>query len=397
MREGWRTCALGNVCEVIAGQSPPGATVNVDGVGLPFAQGSADFGPTSPITTTWSTGSRKEAAVGDVLMSVRAPVGDINRACERMGIGRGLCAIRAGSGVLNDYLALALEYSRAELRRQSSGGMFASITTSAVKGLNIPLPPLAEQRRIVDLVGAVDDQIEASSTALARANAARVATIDELISFQPNGSCPKRPVRKIGSVSREVTVGFVGPQSHLFVDHGVPLLRGVNIRESGLNWSDVKRIPSDVHHRWKKSALTAGDVVLVRVGYPGTACVIPDGLGECNAASLVIVRPDTKMVDPHYVATFFNSPKGKRAVMRRLVGGAQQVLNTKTVADLEMPVPHLAEQHRIVAIVGEFDHYIDRLQVASERIRAARSALLSDLLSGNHQIPAPYDRLLDAV
>ncbi len=80
-------------------------------------------------------------------------------------------------------------------------------------------------------------------------------------------------------------------------------------------------------------------MAIVRVGYPGTACVVPKGLGDINAASLVIVRPNSKLLNSHWLELVLNSPWGKSAVQSRLVGAAQQVFNTKTAAELEIPYP----------------------------------------------------------
>jgi len=106
---------------------------------------------------------------------------------------------------------------------------------------------------------------------------------------------------KLEDVSDDITVGFVGSMSSLFIDRGVPLLRGQNIQPGRLDLTNLKYISPETHQKWKKSALKAGDVVIVRVGYPGTSCVIPEGMGDLNAASLVIVRPNKGKLDSHFL------------------------------------------------------------------------------------------------
>ena len=100
----WETKSLGEVCGVIAGQSPDGADFNDQREGLPFYQGKKDFGPRflqSP--RVWTRTVTKEAQPGDILMSVRAPVGPINLPEERICIGRGLAAIRPSRHVDRDF------------------------------------------------------------------------------------------------------------------------------------------------------------------------------------------------------------------------------------------------------------------------------------------------------
>ena len=167
---------------------------------------------------------------------------------------------------------------------------------------------------------------------------------------------------KVKNLAEYITVGFVGSMSSLFVEDGVPLLRGQNIHEYSLNLTNLKYISQETHTKWKKSALMPGDVVIVRVGYPGTACVIPNGIGELNAASLVIVRPDPKKLDANFLCYVINSPWGKAQVSGRLVGAAQQVFNTQTAAELEISCPPLPTQQRIAGILSAYDELIENSQ-----------------------------------
>jgi type I restriction enzyme, S subunit len=181
------------------------------------------------------------------------------------------------------------------------------------------------------------------------------------------------PWVRVREVSEKVTVGFVGSMSKYFVDDGVPLLRGQNIQPFSLNLTNLKFIPKEIHEKWRKSSLEAGDVVIVRVGYPGTAAVIPTGLGPLNAASLVIIRTDKSKLDPSFLANVLNSPWGKATVQGRLVGAAQQVFNTNTAADLEIPYPPLPTQRRIASILSAYDDLIEnntrRIAILEEMAR----------------------------
>src|SRR5437899_3338432 len=96
---GWSHAKLEEVSTLIAGQSPPGTSYNEDGVGLPFFQGKAEFGDTYPTPRKWCTAPKKIAEPGDVLVSVRAPVGPSNLCVETSAIGRGLAALRPHQGI----------------------------------------------------------------------------------------------------------------------------------------------------------------------------------------------------------------------------------------------------------------------------------------------------------
>lgn len=168
MNGGWSAAPIGSVCNVIAGQSPPGDAYNDHGDGLPFYQGKKEFTDRYlGAPSVWTTYVTKRAMAGDILMSVRAPVGPINETREEICIGRGLAAIRNGRDIDRDYLWYALSWLQPEIAG-SDGAVFPSINKSQIEALEIPLPPLEEQTRIVavlDLAFAALDRARANAEA----------------------------------------------------------------------------------------------------------------------------------------------------------------------------------------------------------------------------------------
>lgn len=140
---------MGDIAEVISGQSPEGKYYNQNGEGVPFYQGRTEFGDmyiNSP--KFWTTNSTKLAKRGDILMSVRAPVGPVN-ICdfEQICIGRGLAAIRSNN-VNNMYLYWFLK-SMENVIKGNGGAIFESINREQIKDILIPLPSIEDQKRIV--------------------------------------------------------------------------------------------------------------------------------------------------------------------------------------------------------------------------------------------------------
>ena len=166
MKAGWQSRIIGDVCEVIAGQSPEGKYYNNECKGIPFYQGKKEFSDKfigKP--TTWTTNITKEAKEGDILMSVRAPVGPVNFSTERICIGRGLAAIRATKDISRDFLFYFLQKHEKELVG-NTGAVFNSINKAQIENLPLPLPPLPEQQRIVSILDEAFEDI-----AIATANA----------------------------------------------------------------------------------------------------------------------------------------------------------------------------------------------------------------------------------
>jgi type I restriction enzyme, S subunit len=151
----WQIRKLGEISIVIAGQSPDGRFYNKTGNGLPFYQGKKEFGEKyigKP--TTWTTEITKKALNGDILMSVRAPVGPTNITTDEICIGRGLAAIRIGKEIDREYLFSFLRLYESEIIG-NTGAVFDSITKKQIENLEIPLPPLPEQHRIVKILNEV--------------------------------------------------------------------------------------------------------------------------------------------------------------------------------------------------------------------------------------------------
>jgi len=163
--KGWEWVPLGQYCHVEMGQSPPSADYNTRGKGLPFFQGKADFGATYPTSRYWCTRPTKLARPGDVLLSVRAPVGPTNIAHVECCIGRGLAALRPLASAPTRFLLWMVRAFSADLEALGTGTTFAAISRGNIDPFLVPVPPLAEQHRIVaridELMGLLD-QLEAA-------------------------------------------------------------------------------------------------------------------------------------------------------------------------------------------------------------------------------------------
>jgi restriction endonuclease S subunit len=166
---GWKWTELSNFCEIILGQSPDSSTHNEEGVGLPFFQGKAEFGDMYPTIKKWCSEPKKIARKDDVLISVRAPVGPTNICPENACIGRGLAAIRGKNNISSRLILYMLRTFQERIREGATGTTFEAITGDKLKNLILPLPPLADQQRIVDKIEELFTQLDAAEAALLRA------------------------------------------------------------------------------------------------------------------------------------------------------------------------------------------------------------------------------------
>ncbi len=159
----WKVVRLGdkNFFNVIMGQSPPSQTYNSNKEGLPFLQGKADFGEIYPSPKIYCSKPIKVAIKDDVLLSVRAPVGDVNLAPFKCCIGRGLAAIRTNKEKVEPlFLFYFLRFRHKSFVSLSTGSTFKAIKKETIENFSLPLPPLSEQKKIVEILMEVDKKLE---------------------------------------------------------------------------------------------------------------------------------------------------------------------------------------------------------------------------------------------
>ena len=179
-----------------------------------------------------------------------------------------------------------------------------------------------------------------------------------------------------------ISVGIVIKPTQYYVveEQGVRAFRSANIGEGFVRDSDWIHISEDGHAKNKKSALKANDILIVRTGYPGTACLLPPEYEGSNCIDIIFARPDPEQVVPAYLCTFTNSEYGKKQVLDGSGGLAQQHFNVGAYKKLKLPLPPLFEQRRIAETLETWDRAIETVEALIANARAQKQALMQQLL-----------------
>lgn len=180
----WKITNLGNkeLAEIIMGQSPPSSTYNREGKGLPFLQGKMEFGEVYPSPVLYCSQPIKIAEPNDVLISVRAPVGDVNIAPYRLCIGRGLAAIRFNLNRVNhQFYFYYFQKIKNLLENLGKGSTFKAITKEDLENLKVPYPSLSEQQKIAEILSTVDKKLEIEKTEKAKLERIKQGLMDLLL------------------------------------------------------------------------------------------------------------------------------------------------------------------------------------------------------------------------
>ena len=155
---------LGEIAEITMGQSPKSQYYNNTGDGIPFLQGNRTFGFKKPIFDTYTTHITKTAKAGDVIMSVRAPVGDLNITPKDICIGRGVCSLRMKNGN-QEFLYYMMKYYVNHLLKRESGTVFGSVNRHDIETLEIDIPEDENvQKKMARYLSMIDEKIELNSS-----------------------------------------------------------------------------------------------------------------------------------------------------------------------------------------------------------------------------------------
>jgi type I restriction enzyme S subunit len=274
------------------------------------------------------------------------------------------------------------------IEAKGTGSTFKAISKSIINEIEIPLPPLPIQRRIV----AVLEQGEVVKHQRQEADALTGALLQNM--FYAMFGDPVRNEKgwdfaKIDEICDEITVGIVVRPASYYVESGIPAFRSLNIRPDSLDLESLVHIKSlDNDAILSKSKIRSGDVLVVRTGYPGTACVVPPEFDGANCIDLIILRPKKQIVDCNYLSRFLNSDYGKALTLAGNTGLAQQHLNIGAIRQVKIPLPPLPLQQQFARVVQEVERIRDRQVESGREIEGLCEGLMQrafngDLVTGN--------------
>jgi len=221
--------ALKDVCKINMGQSPKSSSYNENGEGIPFFQGNADFGERYPVTRVWCNAPTKIANAGDILISVRAPIGALNYAKEECCIGRGLAAITPDPGKFStEFIFWLLRGKNAELNSKGTGSTFKAIGRKVLEETLVPDYGFKQQHICAENLEKVYAIIQMRKQELLKLDELIKARFVEM--FGDPVKNDKGFDSKLGSDVFKLSNGKFVPESKRF-DSGIPVYGG-----NGISW-----------------------------------------------------------------------------------------------------------------------------------------------------------------
>lgn len=407
--EKWGISRMKYCTDIIMGQSPNGEDINDFGTVL-FMQGNREFGPVYPRPTVYCDKCTKHSRIGDILMSVRAPVGAINMADKVYGIGRGLCSIKACS-IEKDYLKYTLIKSVCDLQSYSTGSTFDAVTTEFLNNFSLVLPSISEQQAIATYLdekcGEIDSLISLQEEMISELQAYKQSVITEAVTkgLDSNATMKDSGVEWIGMIPEEWSIEFLskiiwlrarlgwkGLKAEEYVEEGFPFLSAFNIVNNKLKWEGLNFINQERYEESPEIKLSIGDVLIVKdgAGIGKTARIdqLPEGGATVNS-SLGVITPSEKL-DYKYLHYFLLSNSFQNIIGFIKNGMGVPHLTQENMKSVLITTPPLSEQQAIASYLDEKTSQIDSLialkQEKITELKDYKKSIIYEYVTGKKKV-----------
>jgi type I restriction enzyme, S subunit len=379
----WEVKSLGNVSKVVMGQSPDSKNYFEYEIGLPLLQGNADIKERKSIKRIWTNQITKTCEKGDIVMSVRAPVGTIARASFKSCIGRGICSIQPNDFVVSDFLYSFLENYESNWSSLSQGSTFESINGDDIKLLKIPIPPLPEQQKIATILSTWDIAINNCIATLKELSRRKRWLANELLF--------KSHLLFKGEKSKEQSLlKLVDRIKHSFVPEPNKLYKQIGIRSHCKGIFYKEEVTGTMLGN-KSVFHIEPDCFIVNIVFAwehAIAKTTTNEIGMIASHRFPMYKPKEGLLDLNYMLHFFKSKKGKDLLELASPGGAgrNKTLGQSEFLKLQIPVPSFQRQQLIAEILDKADYEITLYQQKLEQMQQQKKGLLQQLLTGKTRV-----------
>ena len=368
--------ALKDIAHITMGQSPESESYNDEKVGIPFFQGNADFGEIYPNNRIWCSSPKKIAEPGDILISVRAPIGALNYAKERCCIGRGLAAISIKDEAERNYVFHLLKAKNKELNRKGTGSTFKAIGKNVLEEVQVPQISTKEQQKRMSIM----DYLES----IIRKRREQLLFLDELIKarfvemFGDPITNPKGWEHiTVGDVCSSIVRGPFGSalKKEFFVEPSDNTYKVYEQKHAIQKSADIGTyyITAEKFAELKRFECLPGDILMSCSGTMGELFQLPDGCerGIINQALCKFTL--NERILPICFLTYMRQTIGN---LETKGSGIQNIAAVSYVKAMPINLPTMDVQEKF----ADFVKQIDKSKVAIQKSLAETQLLFDKLM-----------------
>jgi type I restriction enzyme S subunit len=391
MRDGWSQHTLGEIVTIINGGTPStkieeywgGEIVWITTTELTAFDGKMVNSSKRTITQDGlNSGPARMVRAGTTLVGTTATIGTCAMAACDLTFNQQISGLLPKTNKLDDgFLFYWIQFAKPILEGLAAGTSFKRISTSVLKTIEVKLPSLPEQRRIVDLISSVDSYIGALEQQLASAKRSRNAVLHEFM----NGEGTAFQDTQLGQIAKFLNGKAYSKEELLTVGKYRVLRVGNFFSNNNWYWSDLELEPNKYCEN--------GDLL-----YAWSASFGPRIWNEEKVIyhyHIWKVNTDESLVDKKWLFYWLEDDVERI----KSASGSGSIMMHVTKSEMEkraIRLPALSEQIRQLVILESFDQNIHTLETLIVSTSHLRSSMLSDLLSGIHEIPASYDKVIGA-
>ncbi len=389
--EGWRWVKLADVCEIARGGSPRPIdnyiTKDKDGINwirIGDATNSKYISETAEKITKEGAKKSRFVKKGDFILSNSMSFGRPYIMDTEGCIHDGWLLIRDYKDSFDKeflYFSLCTEFVKEQFIKLARGGIVNNLNINLVKEVIIPIPPLSEQKRIASILqermAAVEKARKAAEERLSAIKALPSACLRQVFP-QPDQELPEGwKCLKLEKISHHIQYGFTASADFVIVDSH-KFLRITDIQDNKVNWDSVPCCKTE--EPLDDYCLNDGDIVFARTGATTGKSYLIEQPPKAIFASYLIRIKLTEDANPNYLYHFFQSDIYWNQIKSGIRGGAQGGFNATMLSNLDIPLPVISEQQRIIAILNEKMTAIEHARKAAEEELTAINALPAAIL-----------------
>ena len=348
---------LKEVCTINMGQSPDSSSYNENEKGIPFFQGNADFGERYPVTRVWCNNPTKIAHAGDILISVRAPIGALNYAKETCCIGRGLAAITPDmEKVSSEFIFWLLKAKNEELNLMGTGSTFKAIGKKVLEETQVPNIGSQQQHEYAANLERVNSIIQMRKQELLKLDDLIKARFVEMFG-DPVRNEKEWQTKALEDACKSIVDCPHSTPSYTSEDTGFMCIRTSIVKKNRIMWENIEYIPEEEYiQRIQRKRPEKGDVIYTREGaILGIAAVIDR---DCNVAlgqRSMLLSPDRAFCTPEFISVAMNFDSFLDNALKGMSGSASPHINVGDIKAFKMILPPISQQETFSAFVAQVD------------------------------------------
>lgn len=375
---------LKDCCQIIAGQSPESKYYNTNREGLPFFQGKADFGALYPKVRMYCSQPTKIAEKDDILLSVRAPVGPTNLSPGKVCIGRGLAAIRPDKKVGLRYLLYFFRYYETQLQRSGTGTTFKAITQNVIKNIEVPVPSIDEQERIVSKIEELFSKLDASVAELQTAKEKLKVYRQEVLKEAFGAFEVKKPIREMTSI---VTSGSRGWAKYYSSD-GAKFIRIGNLTRDSIriSFNEMQYVTLPGNAEGTRTKLNPNDVLVSITANLGSIGLVPKTIGDAYINQHIALVRFVNSEQSEFMAWYLRSGWGQKDLLKNKRGAGKLGLGLDDIRDTIVPVVSNEQAKTIVSKINAQLSVCDSIEktidTSLQQAEALRQSILKQTFEG---------------